>query len=124
MSYLGYSVSLGLIERKLKGFHETPHDEVFVADLKGKVVGCISCHITSLFHQEGASGRITSLVINPEFRSKGIGGNLVKKAEEYFKSMGCIKSEVTSGDHRKEAHKFYIECGYQEDERRFIKNYS
>lgn len=42
---------------------------------------------------------------------------------DLIKSKDFIKSEVTSGDHRKEAHAFYESCGYARDERRFIKIY-
>ncbi len=123
MVQLGYSVDRSLIERKLHEFSESSIDNVFVAVLEQQVVGCISCHITTLFHQEGGSGRITSLVIDEHLRGSGIGKQLVRKAEQFFQDNGCIKSEVTSGSHRLEAHKFYETCGFQENDRRFSKNY-
>ncbi|RVU86000.1 GNAT family N-acetyltransferase [Leucothrix sargassi] len=124
MDQLGYGASTELIESKLHEFSKNSHDEVFVAQKNDVVVGCISCHITSLFHQKGSSGRITSLVIDQNFRGGGIGKLLVQEAENFFHAKGCIKSEVTSGDHRTEAHSFYESCGYKKDERRFIKIYS
>ena len=123
MKELGYEASPDLIKAKLLEFDKTSSDEVFVAEADGAVVGSISCHVTRLFHQSGNSGRITSLVINKEKRGLGTGKALVRQAETYFKSKDCIKSEVTSGDHRKEAHAFYESCGYARDERRFIKIY-
>jgi hypothetical protein len=45
-------------------------------------------------------------------------------AEEFFQMAGCIRSEVTSGEHRSDAHAFFKSFGYLEDERRFIKAYS
>ncbi len=124
MKQLGYEASRDLIERKLTAFGKTPIDTVFVAESEGTIIGVISCHITSLFHQEGSSGRITSLVIDKENRGLGVGMSLVQQAEEFFHASGCIKSEITSGDHRPEAHSFYESCGYKLDERRFIKQYS
>ena len=57
-------------------------------------------------------------------RGEGIGKVLVEKAESYFNEKNCLRFEVTSGDHRLEAHRFYKSLGYQEDERRFIKKNS
>lgn len=123
MNQLGYSASADLIRLKLDQFGSRTYDEVYVAEIGDKVVGCISCHITSLFHKKGDSGRITSLVTDRKHRGKGVGQTLVAKAEAYFLSEGCIQFEVTSGDHRPDAHEFYQSCGYLQDERRFIKRY-
>ncbi len=124
MRQLGYKGSIGLIEKKIEEFSQVPTDEVFVAEESGSIIGVISCHITSLFHQEGSSGRITSLVIDNDYRGAGVGKALVSAAEMYFREMGCIKSEVTSGEHRDSAHAFSESCGYKQDERRFLKLYS
>ena len=121
MNQLGYVTSPALVTEKISAFSNSLIDQVLVAEVEGKVVGVISCHITSLFHQAGASGRITSLVVDKDFRSMEIARSLLAKAEDFFIRQGCIKFEVTSGDHRKEAHGFYKSCGYEDDERRFIK---
>lgn len=124
MSQLGYASSPELIERKLKEFEVRDYDQVFVALQGEEVVGVISCHITTLFHQDGASGRITSLVVQSNLNGSGIGKQLVLEAENYFRKMSCIKSEVTSGNTRTAAHEFYLSCGYTKDEQRFLKAYS
>lgn len=124
MLELGYPTSPELLERKLKEFEGRDYDQVFVAELDEEIIGVISCHITSLFHQEEASGRITSLVVKSGLAGTGIGSRLVQTAEEYFKNCNCIKSEVTSGNIRTGAHEFYISCGYARDEQRFLKVYN
>lgn len=121
LNQLGYKITGNLIARKISEFSSVPVDDVFVAEVGGEVVGTISCHIDSLFHQEGNSGRITSLVVDHHYRGRGVGKALVTEAESFFHSYGCVKSEVTSGEHRPEAHAFYESCGYQLDERRFLK---
>ena len=52
-----------------------------------------------------------------------MGYNRVNAADQYFKSRGCVRAEVTSGDHRKEAHLFYQSVGFVLDEKRFTKKY-
>ena len=123
MDQLGYGASRELIEKKLRAFDQSSIDAVYVADINGVVVGEISCHITSMFHQEGNSGRITSLVIDQTQRGLSIGKQLVAQAEAFFKSCDCVKSEVTSSEHRTVAHAFYESCGYERVERRYIKSY-
>ena len=68
-----------------------------------------------------ALGRITSLVVDPGHRQCGIGRLLVAAVEEFGRAHGCIRFEVTSGDHRPEAHAFYEHLGYKLDCRRFVK---
>ena len=121
MEQLGYPVSIDLIKQKIQQFTAGTVDHIYVAESEGIVVGSISCHITSLFHQAGASGRITSLAVDKKYRAQGIGKALVNQAEAYFRSCDCRKFEVTSSDRREDAHRFYLSCGYEVDERRFIK---
>ena len=124
MDQLGYGATSSLVERKIAEYDSVPEYTAFVVERDDLVIGVISCHVINLFHQEGSIGRITSLVVDQNHRGLGVGKLLVSKADSYFKSAGCVKSEVTSGDHRTEAHAFYKSCGYAQDERRFLKIYA
>jgi hypothetical protein len=44
-----------------------------------------------------------------------------QRTEKTTWAHGCIRVEVTSGDHRPDAHAFYERMGYKSDCRRFIK---
>ena len=123
LNELGYPSDKDTITESLTRYKRSDEYEVLVAEHEGRVLGCISLHVMKLFHTAGNAGRITSLVISSESRGKGIGKALVNAADRYFKSMDCVKTEVTSGDHRKEAHQFYQSEGFVIDERRFIKKY-
>jgi ribosomal protein S18 acetylase RimI-like enzyme len=124
MMQLGYRVSPVQILENLKYIATSKMDSVFVAEEDGKVVGVISCHLTKLFHQPGNAGRITSLIVDRNSQGRNIGRLLVAEAEAFFIANFCTKAEVTSGDHRGGSHEFYRSCGYKEDERRFIKEFS
>lgn len=123
MHELGYFPEKSTIIENITKYARSPEYEVFVAEAKDKLVGCISLHVMQLFHIKGNVGRITSIAVSREYRRNGIGKALVEAADEYFRSMGCVKAEVTSADHRKDAHMFYQAVGFVLDERRFIKNY-
>jgi len=122
MAELGYDASVTLIESKLRNFAPSEADRVFVAEHHKRLIGVISCHVTPLFHQRGNIGRITALVVDADSRGNGTGKSLIATAEQFLVESDCIRLEVTSGDHRKEAHEFYKHCGYLPDERRFIKH--
>jgi GNAT superfamily N-acetyltransferase len=121
LAELGYGPSEALIGDKLRQFAHSEVDEAFLAIQRGRAVGCISVHVHALFHAAGQLGRITSLVVESSAQNRGIGRALVERANSYFRSSGCIRAEVTTGDHRPQAHRFYVRNGYLADERRFVK---
>ncbi len=123
MQELGYKTSVGLIREKLKEIAQSDIDQVFVAVIDNKVLGCVSCHLTQLFHQEGRTGRITSLIVLKRNRNTGIGTRLINAADYFFQSNGCSRAEVTSAYHREKAHDFYQKKGFKQNEWRFIKHY-
>ena len=123
MSELGYPSSNEIIEENLSAYGSTDGYEVLVAEHEGKILGCISLHVIKLFHLEGNIGRITSLVVSPNNRGKGVGKALIEAADTFFKKMGCVRAEVTSADYRQGAHIFYQSHGYVLDSRRFIKHF-
>lgn len=100
---------------------ESKSDKVFVCESGGLVVGVVTLHAIPLFHTIGQLVRITSLSVLEGWFRKGIGAKLVEAAEGWAWSEGAIRIEVTSGDHRYGAHKFYESMGYRLAERRFIK---
>ena len=122
LAVLGYPSPIAQVERRLTECAASRDTAVFVALSEARVVGVISFHCIPLFHADGSLGRITSLVVAPDCRRHGIGRLLVAKAEEFAWAHGCIRVEVTSGDHREDAHEFYVQLGYQVDCRRFIKH--
>jgi GNAT superfamily N-acetyltransferase len=119
---LGYPSSTGQVEQRIAANLSSTGTAVFIAESDQRLIGVLSFHCIPLFHADGALGRITSLVVATDYRQRGIGRLLVSAAEEYGWAHGCTRVEVTSGDHRSDAHAFYQRLGYQADCRRFIKH--
>ncbi|MCA8351694.1 GNAT family N-acetyltransferase [Burkholderia cepacia] len=118
---LGYDVTPALIHEKLLSLADKPSDRVCVAILNGEIVGSISQHILPLFHAPGNLGRITSLVVDECHRGYGIGGALMADAQRWFERGRCVKLEVTSGDQRPDAHRFYAHHGFARDGQRLSR---
>ena len=119
---LGYPATETFVRDRLAHLAPSTEDAVLVADFHGEIAGFLSFHILPLFHVAGGLGRITALAVSSRFKRRGIGRQLVAAAECFAWSHGCIRIEVTSGDHRPDAHAFYEAVGYRSDIRRFLKS--
>ena len=94
---------------------------LLVGEVNDEVITFIALHWFDLLHWKGKAGRITSFCVDEKFRSQGIGQQMIEYSEKLLFDEGCIKLEVTSNQRRTRAHEFYLNLGYIEDSRRFIK---
>lgn len=118
---LGYPVSPAMIVAKLSALSTEGLDAVLVAAAGDRLGGCIGLHAMPLLHVEGRLGRITALVVDTPLRGQGIGAALLARAHAWFEQSGCVKIEVTSGDQRLRAHRFYLSHGYHRHSQRFVR---
>lgn len=118
---LGYPVTVAAVEAQLAALSRSAVDQLLVASDGPRVVGLIGCHAMDLLHIPGRLGRITVLVVAANHRRSGLGRRLVTAAEGYFRTLGCGRVEVTSGQRRAEAHAFYVSLGFAETSKRFVK---
>lgn len=118
---LGYPATPALVLEKIEALLSSPTDQVIVAAAHGEVIGSISLHAFPLFHATGCLGRITSMVVDARYRECGVGSALMSAAERWFEEAGCVKLEVTSGDHRPDAHRFYEKHGFLRDGQRLSR---
>jgi GNAT superfamily N-acetyltransferase len=100
--------------------YSSADNAIMVGEIEGVVVGFISLHIFEIFHSPGKAGRITAFCVDENFRSQGVGIAMLKESEQYFRSHGCTKVEVTSNMRRSATHAFYIKRGYSEDSKKFV----
>lgn len=121
LEQLGYAdISLENTLRNL-GHHAEPDYRVMVGEIEGHVIAFIALHCFHLMHWKEKMGRISAFCVEDGFRSKGVGRQLLHAGEEWLSSKGCAKIEVTSNARRIRAHQFYLNLGYTEDSRRFVK---
>lgn len=111
LAQLGYNLDEAEIARNA-GEIRKRGGEVFVARMRGDVVGCVGA-IIDVRLAGGRKGEIVSLVVLESLRGRGIGKRLVSAAEAWLAaSVGCIW--VRSNARRAGAHRFYTDAGYQE----------
>ena len=97
---------------------------VLVAELDGAVVGCLSTSAMRVLHRPAPVGRISMMVVDETWRSRGIGAALVRAAERALAAQGCYMVEVTSHVRRTEAHRFYERLGYEKTSVRLARELS
>jgi PhnO protein len=87
--------------------------QVAVAEDGGELVGLVATHLVPRLNRERWICRVTELVVDPAARRSGVGRALIAAAEEEARSRGANLLDLTSGDWRDEAHRFYPEAGFE-----------
>ena len=126
-----YLVSID--EDELDQVHPEYHEKMAILDLEevnekngkcylaidnDKVIGLIMGTIIKfeeydyLDYKCPKEGEITELIISSKYRSGGVGGALMEKLEDYFRSVGCKYVLVDVFAYNKNAIKFYDKKGY------------
>jgi len=86
--------------------------EIFVAEKNGEAIGSV-CVLIDARLAEGVYAEIVSLIVSEKEQGKGIGKELVKKAEAWA-SKRVNKIRVRANEIRNSAHAFYKNQGYEE----------
>ena len=77
-----------------------------------KAIGFISCHGQNLLHHLGMVYEIQEMFVDQQYRSQGIGQQLIEALEEHLRDRECRFLEVSSNAKRTAAHDFYIRNGF------------
>ena len=112
---------------RLQAWADDPAGAAYVAAAGDRLLGVIAVHLIPFFEREGTWARIVALVVSDQARRQGVGTHLLKAAESFATTHGCLRLEVTSSNHRSAAHTFYQSHGYtnqSETSSRFLRNLS
>jgi ribosomal protein S18 acetylase RimI-like enzyme len=66
---------------------------------------------------DGHRGWVYAVAVHPEFRRKGIGSQLMKKAESALRAMGCPKLNLQIRAENHPVQAFYESLGYHVEDR-------
>ena len=79
----------------------------------GLIIGIINNDETIRYDFKSPKrGRITELVVDKDYRGKGIGKELLLKMKDYLKSNGCEKIMIAVFGYNESAIRFYKENGF------------
>jgi ribosomal protein S18 acetylase RimI-like enzyme len=85
-------------------------DGVFVAEAQGAVAG----YITTLVDRDAGKGRIPNLAVAAEFRSQGLGRQLIEYALDYFRRQGLAYAMIETMAQNPAGQHLYQACGFVE----------
>ncbi|MEV0842385.1 GNAT family N-acetyltransferase [Actinocatenispora sera] len=97
---------------RIRSWADDPAGAAYVAEAHGELLGVVAVRVCPYFERGGAWARITALVVSDRARRRGVGARLLAAAESFAIRQGCRRMEVTSADHRSDAHAFYRRRGY------------
>ncbi|MCB0744988.1 MAG: GNAT family N-acetyltransferase [Ignavibacteriae bacterium] len=107
---LGYSPTHEEIKSKIKKISKIDEQAVFVAEYEN-VIGWI--HITLVEPLESLPFvEIKGIVVNLNFRGKGIGTKLIEEAEKWASSKGLNRIRVRTNIKRAETIDYYKKIGF------------
>jgi GNAT superfamily N-acetyltransferase len=105
-------------ESDLRALYEAvltdPDQRVLVAEDGGRLVG--SAHVMVLRHIGRSLSRsavVEGVVVDAEYRRRGVGAALMRAAAESAREAGCYKLTLTSNLARTGAHRFYSRLGWK-----------
>lgn len=92
-------------------YRQRIHIAIAVDKKSGKIVGMGTVLICSVL--SGTKAWIEDVVVDQKHRRKGIGETLCRMLEQKAKDEGAEHINLTSGNNRIEAHRFYQALGYE-----------
>ena len=122
LGQLGYPSTAEQVSARLQALRrDEPSSSMWVAELDGGVVGVATAREFPGIHISEPVAWLTVLVVDEKVRGRGVGRRLVTEAEGWARGRGAKRLSLTSAVHRKEAHQFYINLGYQQTGVRLAK---
>ena len=110
---LGYHLSAPETAMQIQEILGSPGNCALVALYKEKVIGWIHAFKSARIETKTFI-EIGGLVIDKNFRDKGVGSALVNKIKEWCTEQKIISLRVRCNTKRSEAHRFYGNLGFEE----------
>lgn len=92
---------------------ESDKQRFIVALIDNRIIGFCSLTIKNNIWVAGNLGHIDELVVDKKYRRQGVGRELMNEITHIAKENICKRIELDSAFHRKEAHLFYENSGYE-----------
>ena len=106
-----------VIERGLKS-----ENQIYIcATDGGKVIGYCSLTIKNNLWMSANLGNVDELVVDSDYRNRGIGKMLMNEIQNIAKENDCKRLELDSAFHRTVAHDFYSNLGFEKRDCLFTK---
>ena len=114
LSYqLGYPIYGEETIQNIVNLRQSKHDEAFVAIQEQKIIGWIGVSY-KISLESPPLCEIHGLVVNEQYRNRGVGKILIKKAQQWTRDKGINKLRLRCNIKRADAILFYQNYGFNE----------
>ena len=121
LGQLGYPAPPEEVGPRLERLAASDADQLFLADVDGAVVGLAGLHTSLSLEYDQPAAKISALVVDEEWRGRGVGQALVAALEQEARAQGCGLLFLTTNERRADAHAFYARLGFEHTGRRYGK---
>ena len=121
LAVLGYPCTPAEARERVRRVDAQSDQRLQVAERDGMLLGLLAMDFMYYLPLHATTCRIVALAVAPEAQRQGVGRWLLREAEAMARQAGAARIELTSAGHRREAHDFYRECGYDDSALRFMK---
>ncbi len=104
-------------------YHEnitSPNFVYLLATLNESILGYLSCHTQILLHHAGKVAEIQEMFVKPEYRSAGVGKQLMDEIKKITREAGVLQLEVTTRTIRENAIKFYKRESFEDSHKKLV----
>jgi GNAT superfamily N-acetyltransferase len=115
---LGYDITPELLRAQFERVAGAPEHHLVVALEGERVVGWMHAFGTQLLYYEPYV-EIGALVVDDAVRRGGFGTALLREAEDWGREHGYAEIRVRSRLSRDEAHRFYVQLGYEKEKAQY-----
>jgi len=88
-----------------------PEVHYIIAEFNSKVIGFASIHVQNLLHHTGRVAEIQELFIEPVYRNRGFGEELLWYLRDIAVNENCKHLEISCNNIRDKAHLFFSNRG-------------
>ncbi|MBN2443517.1 MAG: GNAT family N-acetyltransferase [Spirochaetales bacterium] len=121
---LGYNYPIDKVKSKINDLLNNDDHFILVAvnEEINKIIGYIHLERYRTLYSDDLLN-ILGIVVEENYRNKGIGSMLLAEAEKIALIKNCIGIRANSGTYRKDTHIFYQKKGFEDvkDQKRFVK---
>jgi len=121
LAELGYQSGEADVRYRLRRSLNSDTSCFLVAQSASEVIGFVSAELVPYFPNGSTICRITGLVVSTLHRGNGVGKKLLAGAVDFARENHCSGIEITSAEHRLDAHRFYQRLGFTRTSFRFFQ---
>ena len=112
-------------ERFSEIFREQLGRECFrclVEEQDGRVIAVLNLRFENQLHHAERIAEIIEFAVDPAYRNKGLGKQMLESACRIAKDCGCMQIEVACNRLRTDTHRFYLSAGMHNFHYKFSKS--